>query len=265
MSEPAGPDGPGCPGGPLLTVRDLHRRFGGVQAVSGASFEIPPGRITGLIGPNGAGKSTALNVIAGAIKPSSGKISYRGQDVTGLPSYKLARRGIIRTFQISSEFAALTVLENLLVAVPAQRGEALWQAALGKRHWRAQERAMVERARALLARFDMSAKEDEYAGNLSGGQKRLLELMRGMMAAPALLLLDEPMAGVNPSLARRIEQHLLDLCGEGLTMLMIEHELAVVERLCDPVIVMAQGRVISQGTMADVRADREVLDAYLIG
>ncbi len=251
---------------PLLTVRDLHRQFGGVRAVNGASFEVPHGRITGLIGPNGAGKSTVLNVIAGAIKPSSGEISYREQDITRLPSsYKLARRGIIRTFQLSSEFTGLTVLENLLVAVPAQRGEALWQAALGKRYWRPQERAMVERARELLTRFDMSAKEDEYAGNLSGGQKRLLELMRGLMADPALLLLDEPMAGVNPSLARRIEQHLLDLRDEGLTMFMIEHELAVVERLCDPVIVMAQGRVIAQGTMADVRADREVLDAYLIG
>jgi ABC-type branched-subunit amino acid transport system ATPase component len=251
--------------GTLLTVTGLHRQFGGVHAVNGASFQVPPGRITGLIGPNGAGKTTLLNVVAGALKPTAGKISYQGQDITGLPSYKVARRGIIRTFQTSSEFAGLTVLENLLVATPGQRGEALWQAALGKRYWRPQERAMVQRARGLLARFDMSAKEDDYAGNLSGGQKRLLELMRGLMAGPALLLLDEPMAGVNPSLARRIEQHLLDLRGEGLTMLMIEHELAVVERLCDPVIVMAQGRVISQGTMAEVRADREVLDAYLIG
>ncbi|MCW2907250.1 MAG: hypothetical protein JWL68_2039 [Actinomycetia bacterium] len=254
-----------APAGPLLTVRDLHREFGGVRAVNGASFEVPGGGITGLIGPNGAGKSTVLNVIAGSIKPTSGEIAYREQDITALPPYKLARRGIIRTFQLSSEFAQLTVLENLLVAAPGQRGETLWQAALGKRYWRAQERAVVQRARELLTRFDMTAKEDEYAGNLSGGQKRLLELMRGLMAEPALLLLDEPMAGVNPSLARRIEQHLLDLCGEGLTMLMIEHELAVVERLCDPVIVMAQGRVIAQGSMADVRTDREVLDAYLIG
>ncbi|HXN58599.1 MAG TPA: ATP-binding cassette domain-containing protein, partial [Candidatus Angelobacter sp.] len=153
---------------PVLAVQDLHREFGGVHAVNGASFTVPPGRITGLIGPNGAGKSTALNIIAGALKPSAGTVSYHGKDITGLPSYKVARRGIIRTFQLSSEFAALTVLENLLVAAPAQRGEALWQAALGKRYWRPQERAMVERARQLLVRFDMSAKEDEYAGNLSG-------------------------------------------------------------------------------------------------
>jgi ABC-type branched-subunit amino acid transport system ATPase component len=253
------------PAGAVLAVRDLHRHFGGVRAVNGASFTVPPGQITGLIGPNGAGKSTALNIIAGALRPDSGTVSYRGHDITGRPSYQVARRGIIRSFQVSSEFAALTVLENLLVGVPAQRGETLWQAARGKRYWKPQERANVERARQLLARFDMSATEEEYAGNLSGGQKRLLELMRALMASPTLLLLDEPMAGVNPSLARRIERHLLDLSGEGLTMLMVEHELGVVERLCDPVIVMAQGRVISQGTMADVRADQGVLDAYLIG
>jgi ABC-type branched-subunit amino acid transport system ATPase component len=254
-----------APPAALLSVRDLHHRFGGVQAVNGASFDVPPGRITGLIGPNGAGKSTVLNIIAGAVRPTSGTVIYAGRDITGLPSYQAARRGIIRSFQISSEFPALTVMENLLVAAPAQRGEKLRQAALGKRYWRAGERRQVERARGLLRRFDMAAKEDEYAGNLSGGQKRLLELMRALMAAPTLLLLDEPMAGVSPSLARRVEQHLLELRDEGLAMLMIEHELAVVERLCDPVIVMAQGRVISQGTMADVRADRGVLDAYLIG
>jgi len=236
-----------------------------VHAVNGASFEIPAGQITGLIGPNGAGKSTVLNLIAGALRPSAGRVSFRGQDITGQPSYRVARHGIIRTFQISSEFARLTVLENLLVAAPHPRGEALWQAALGTWYWRPWQREMVARARELMARFDMAGKENEYAGNLSGGQKRLLELMRGLMAGPALLLLDEPMAGVNPALARRIEQHLLDACAGGLSMLMIEHELAVVERLCDPVIVMAQGRVISQGTMAQVRADREVLDAYLIG
>jgi neutral amino acid transport system ATP-binding protein len=249
----------------MLAVRDLCRHFGGVRAVNGASFTVPPGQITGLIGPNGAGKSTVLNMIAGALRPDAGTIAYQGHDITGQPSYQVARHGIIRTFQIAAEFAALTVLENLLVAAQRQRGERLWQAALGKRYWKGQERANVERARQLIARFDMSAKEEEYAGNLSGGQKRLLELMRGLMAGPSLLLLDEPMAGVNPALARRIEQHLLDLCGEGLTMLMIEHELAVVERLCDPVVVMAQGRVISQGTMASMRADQQVLDAYLIG
>jgi ABC-type branched-subunit amino acid transport system ATPase component len=256
MSEPPGVN---------LAAADLHKQFGGVHAVSGASLTVPAGQITGMIGPNGAGKSTVLNIIAGVLRPDAGTVSYQGHDITGHPPYKVARQGVIRTFQLSAEFSALTVLENLLVAAPEQRGERLWQAALGKWYWRSQERQNVELARELLARFEMSATEDEYAGNLSGGQKRLLELMRALMARPALLLLDEPMAGISPALARQVEQHLLDLRGEGLTMLMIEHELAVVERLCDPVIVMAQGRVISQGTMADVRTDQEVLNAYLIG
>src|SRR5260370_9340498 len=170
------------PAGPLLTVRDLHRRFGGVRGVNGASFTVAPGGITGLIGPNGAGKSTVLNVIAGAIKPSSGEISYLEQDITGLPSYQLARRGIIRTFQLSSEFTGLTVLENLLVAVPAQRGEALWQAALGKRYWRPPERAIVARARELLTRFPTSAKADRYAATPRRGRKPPLEPIRALSA-----------------------------------------------------------------------------------
>ena len=251
--------------GDLLAVSELHREFGGVKAVNGASFGIGAGRITGLIGPNGAGKSTALAMIAGALAPSSGSIRFKGTEIAGLPSYKVARLGVTRTFQISSEFARLTVLENLLVAAPGQRGESLKGALLGKRAWRTQERALLDRARDLLDRFDMTAKEDEYAGNLSGGQKRLLEIMRGLMAEPTLLLLDEPMAGVNPSLARRIERHLLELRDDGLTMLMVEHELGVVERLCDPVVVMAQGRVISEGTMGEIRSKQEVLDAYLVG
>jgi ABC-type branched-subunit amino acid transport system ATPase component len=251
--------------GAILAVRDLRRNFGGVRAVSGASFDVPAGTITGLIGPNGAGKSTALNVVAGALRPTAGSVSFQGRPVTGLPAYRLARLGIIRTFQVSSEFAGLTVLENLLVAASAQRGESLRQAALGKWYWRRQQDELVARAREILRRFEMAAAEDQYAGNLSGGQKRLLELMRALMASPALLLLDEPMAGVNPSLARRIEEYLRQLRDEGLSMLMIEHELGVVDRLCEPVVVMAQGSVIAQGTMAEIRADREVLDAYLIG
>lgn len=250
---------------PLLSVADLHRDFGGVKAVDGATFAVEEGSITGLIGPNGAGKSTALTMIAGALKVSSGSISFAGQDVTHLPAYRRARLGIVRTFQISSEFAQMTVLENLLVAVPGQRGESLRGAMMGKAYWRRQEMEGLERAREMLGRFAMTEKEDEYAGNLSGGQKRLLEMMRALMARPRLVLLDEPMAGVNPTLARSIERHLLDLRAEGLTMLMVEHELGAVERLCDPVVVMAQGRVIAQGAMAEIRTNREVLDAYLIG
>ncbi len=249
----------------LLTVRDARRAFGGVRAVESVSFEVRSGTITGLIGPNGAGKSTMLGIVAGAIRPTAGAITFDGRDVTGLPTYRLARRGLVRTFQLSSEFARLTVLENLLVAAPGQRGESLWGALRGRRYWRRQEAESVEQARALLDRFALSDKEDEYAGNLSGGQKRLVELMRGLMGRPRLLLLDEPMAGVNPTLARRIAGYLEELRDSGLTMLMVEHELALVERLCDPVVVMAQGRVLSQGTMGELRGRREVVDAYLVG
>jgi branched-chain amino acid transport system ATP-binding protein len=252
--------------GPLLEVRDLRRSFGGVHAVDGVSFAVEPGTISGLIGPNGAGKSTALGMIAGAIKPSGGSIAFDGHDVTGASPMRLGREGLIRTFQISSEFQRLTVLENLLVGAPGHAGETLVGAlVLGKRAWRAQEQALVEHARELLARFEMQEKEEEYAGNLSGGQKRLLEIMRSLMANPKLLLLDEPMAGVNPTLARRIEGHLQHLRDAGLTLLMVEHELGVVDRLCEHVIVMAQGKVISEGTMETVRRNQEVLDAYLVG
>ena len=249
----------------LLVVQDLYREIGGVRAVNGASFSVRAGTFTGLIGPNGAGKSTALSIIAGAQKPSSGSVRFQGNEIGRLASFRVARLGIVRTFQLSSEFARLTVLQNLLVAPRGQRGESLWGALRGKGYWRKQELEFVDQARNLLRRFDMVGKEDEYAGNLSGGQKRLLEIMRALMAEPTLLLLDEPMAGVNPSLTRRIEGYLLELRDEGYTILMVEHELAVVERLCDPVIVMAGGRVISQGAMAALRLDREVLDAYLIG
>jgi ABC-type branched-subunit amino acid transport system ATPase component len=252
--------------GDLLVVEDLRRSFGGVRAVDGVSFKVRRGSITGLIGPNGAGKSTALGVIARALRPDAGRIEFDGRDVTALSAMSLARRGLIRTFQTSSEFPRLTVIENLLVAAQHNPGEtlrgALWR---GRRSWRAYERQLVERARDLMAAFEMSDKEDEWAGNLSGGQKRLLEIMRGLMAEPKLLLLDEPMAGVNPTLSRSIEEHLRRLNRDGLTMLMIEHELGVVERLCDRVVVMAQGKVISEGTMDTLRTEQEVLDAYLVG
>jgi ABC-type branched-subunit amino acid transport system ATPase component len=247
----------------LLRVEDLRHGFGGVKAVDGVSFAIKPGSVTGLIGPNGAGKTTALGIIAGALAAQTGRIWFDGAEVTRLPPAQRARRGLIRTFQTSSEFGGL---ENLLVAAQDHPGETLVGAVLrSRRSWRRRELELVERARQLMEQFDMSAKEDEWAANLSGGQKRLLEIMRGLMAEPKLLLLDEPMAGVNPTLARGIEGHLQRLRDEGLTMLMIEHELGVVERLCDRVIVMAQGKVISEGTMEKLRAEQEVLDAYLVG
>ncbi len=248
-----------------LVVGDLHRSFGGVRAVDGASFALERGRISGMIGPNGAGKSTVLALIAGALRPDSGSIRFEGRELTRVAARRIPRLGVVRTFQLPSEFARLTVLENLVVAAQDQRGERLGGALLGRWYWSAQERRIVARARDLLIRFEMAHQENTYAGQLSGGQKRLLEIMRSLMVGPKLLLLDEPMAGVNPALARRIESHLLELRDEGLTMLLIEHELGLVERICDPVIVMAQGRVIAQGSMSELRARREVLDAYLVG
>jgi ABC-type branched-subunit amino acid transport system ATPase component len=249
----------------ILEVRDLKRSFGGVQAVAGISFGLSRGTITGLIGPNGAGKSTTLGMMAGAVKPTSGMVLLEGAEVTGLPSYKIARRGVGRTFQVSSEFPSMTVLENMLTAVQRQRGDALGQALLGRWYWRNSEAALLDRAADLLDRFDMTRMANELAATLSGGQRRLLEIMRVLMAEPRILLLDEPMAGVNPSLTRRIETHLLELRAQGLSMLIVEHEMAVIERLCDHVIVMAQGAELAQGTMNAIRADQKVLDAYLTG
>jgi branched-chain amino acid transport system ATP-binding protein len=250
---------------PLLIARDIHRHFEGLHAVDGVSIDVPPGKITGLIGPNGAGKSTFLAVLAGTLPASSGDIVFDGQDVTAWPAYKRARHGLVRTFQLPSEFARLTVLENLLVAAPHNKGDSLFGALMGKRYWIDDERRLVEEARALLNRFGMSAKESDYAGNMSGGQKRLIEIMRALMLRPRLLLLDEPMSGVHPKIVLEIQHYLQDLRAEGLTILMVEHELHMVERLCDSVVVMAQGKVIGSGTMATLRRQREIVDAYLVG
>jgi ABC-type branched-subunit amino acid transport system ATPase component len=263
VADPAPPPAPAESPGEALRVDGLRRDFGGVWAVDGASFSVARGSITSLIGPNGAGKSTVVGLVGGAIRPAAGRVFFEGEDVTDLPSHERARRGLVRTYQLSSEFGGLTVVENLLVAAPGQRGERMLTLLLGKRLWRDQERELVDRARSLLDRFAMSDKEDEYAGNLSGGQKRLVEIMRALMAEPKLLLLDEPMAGVNPTLARSIEDHLSGLAREGLTLLLVEHELDVVERLSDTVIAMSFGKVIASGAMAELRSRREVLDAYL--
>jgi len=249
----------------MLGARDIHRHFEGMHAVDGVSIEIMPGRITGLIGPNGAGKSTFMAVLAGTLPASSGTIVFQGEDITRLPAYQRARRGLVRTFQLSSEFGQLTVLENLLVAAPDNRGESLLGALLGKRYWMPDETRLVEQARDLLKRFGMSAKESDYAASLSGGQKRLVEIMRALMLRPRLLLLDEPMSGVHPSIVNEIAGYLEQLRNDGLTILMVEHELHMVERLCDPVVVMAQGKVIGRGSMAALRQEREVVDAYLVG
>jgi len=249
----------------MLGARDIHRHFEGMHAVDGVSIEIMPGRITGLIGPNGAGKSTFMAVLAGTLPASSGTIVFQGEDISRLPAYQRARRGLVRTFQLPSEFGQLTVLENLLVAAPDNRGESLLGALLGKRYWMPDETRLVAQARGLLERFGLLPKESDYAGMLSGGQKRLVEIMRALMLRPRLLLLDEPMSGVHPSIVNEIAGYLEQLRDDGLTILMVEHELHIVDRLCNPVVVMAQGKVIGRGTMGALRQQREVVDAYLVG
>ena len=182
-----------------------------------------------------------------------------------MPAYARARRGLVRTFQLPSEFARLTVLENLLVAAPHNRGDSLWGALRGKGYWMVDERPLIDQARGLLKRFGMTAKESDYAGTMSGGQKRLIEIMRALMLQPRVLLLDEPMSGVHPSIVGEIATYLEVLRDEGLTICMVEHELHMVERLCDSVVVMAQGKVIGSGTMATLRQQKEIVDAYLVG
>jgi ABC-type branched-subunit amino acid transport system ATPase component len=247
---------------PLLRVSSLSRHYGGVKAVDDVSFDVPAHGITGLIGPNGAGKSTAVGIIAGDIRQTSGRIIFAGRDISHDAAHRRAQAGLVRTFQMSGEFSKLTVLENLLAAVPSA-GESVSGALARRPRWHSELDSTIARARDLLDRFDMTAKTNTWAGDLSGGQKRLVEIMRGLMAKPKLLVLDEPMAGVNPALRRRIETHLLELRDEGLPMLMIEHELAVVDRCCEHVIVMARGLKLAEGTMADHRANEEVRRAYL--
>jgi ABC-type branched-subunit amino acid transport system ATPase component len=248
-----------------LAVEGLAKSYGGVHAVDGVSFEIPSGSLTGMIGPNGAGKSTVLGMIAGAIKPDQGSIRLDGHDIAGLPPHRRASRGVIRTFQAASVFPRMTVLENLLMGAPPWSGERIYASMFLRRSWRREEHAHIDEAMALLERLQLQHHIDTYAGELSGGQKRLVELGRVMMARPSLLLLDEPMAGVSRTLVPVIEEIIAELRHTGLTVVLVEHELAVVQRLCSPVIVLAQGRVLAQGEMGEIRADPEVRRAYLVG
>jgi branched-chain amino acid transport system ATP-binding protein len=249
----------------VLEAVGVSREFGGVRAVDDVSFRVRRGTLTGLIGPNGAGKSTMLAMLAGTLPVSGGKIYYLGRDVTHLPAYRRARLGLVRTFQLASEFKRLTVMENLLTAVPDNRGDSFRGALAGRRYWRGDEAAAIARAEALLERFGLDGLANSYAGDLSGGQRRLVEIMRALMAEPRVLLLDEPMAGVHPNLARQIGNQLAALCAEGLTVLMVEHELAIMDEFCDPVVAMAEGAVLAEGTMAELRSRSEVVEAYLVG
>jgi ABC-type branched-subunit amino acid transport system ATPase component len=252
-------------GSTILSCSGLTRSFGGVRAVDDVSMSFERGRLTGIIGPNGAGKSTTLAMLAGTLHPTAGTITYRDEDITGVPAYRRARVGLVRTFQLASEFKRLTVIENLLSAIPDQRGDSVKGALLGRRYWGGQEREAVDQAKAMLDRFGLIDLADRYAGDLSGGQRRLVEIMRALMAEPDVLLLDEPMAGVHPRLAHQIGMRLVSLCEAGMTVVMVEHELSIMDEFCDPVIVMAEGRVLAEGTMETLRAKEEVVEAYLVG
>ena len=253
------------PGAAAVSIADLAKAFGGVQAVRGATFDVPAGIVCAVIGPNGAGKSTAINLISGALRPDRGRVHVHGTEVTGWSADRIGRQGLIRTFQLSREFGRLTVLENLLVTPIAQPGESLWSVFFRPGRVRAAERANVARALDILETFGLANLRNSYARELSGGQKRLLELARSVMADPRVLLLDEPMAGINPALVDRIGEHILRLRDSGVTVVMVEHNLNVVERICQHVIVMAEGRTLASGDMAQLRANPEVVKAYLGG
>jgi branched-chain amino acid transport system ATP-binding protein/neutral amino acid transport system ATP-binding protein len=248
---------------PLLEVRGLRRSFYGVKALDGVDLDVERGTITGLIGPNGAGKTTLFNCVSGLIPPDGGRVVFDGADVTGWPPHRVTRRGLVRTFQIARGFPRLSVLENLLLYGAAQPGETLWRALLRAPSAVLRERVLVARAYAVAGRLNLTHLLDAPASDLSGGQKKLLELGRVLMTEPQLVMLDEPIAGVNPTLSAELARHLQSLCAEGLTFLVIEHHLDVIARLCDPVIVMAEGRHLTQGRFAEVAADERVQAAYL--
>jgi ABC-type branched-subunit amino acid transport system ATPase component len=247
--------------GNLLEIENLSHSFGGVQAVRACSFAATAGSITALIGPNGAGKSTLVDVVAGSLRLQSGRIRYDGQDVTGWPSHRLARAGMIRTSQVAQGFGRLTVTENLLVASQEPQDESVWNAL--RRRGKGAERERLIEAFDLLDEFSLYGHKDAYAEELSGGQRRLLELARAVIAKPRLLLLDEPMAGVNPALIEKLKTHVAQMRERGVTVLLIEHNLAVVEAISDLIVVMVAGEIAASGQMADLRADRTVADAYL--
>ena len=248
----------------MIEVHDLHKHFGGFHAVDGASLRIETGSITGLVGPNGAGKTTLFNVVAGNLAPTSGRVTMDGEDITGLPPHELFHKGLLRTFQIAHEFASMTVRENLMMVPAAQSGERLWNAMFGRARIAEEERALAARADEVLEFLTIDHLAEEKAGNLSGGQKKLLELGRTMMVEAKVVFLDEVGAGVNRTLLRTVGDAILRLNRErGYTFCMIEHDMDFIGRLCDPVIVMAEGRVLAKGTIDEIKANEQVIEAYL--
>jgi len=247
---------------PLLVADGLRRRFGGLVAVDVDHVEFQRGCITGLIGPNGAGKTTFFNLITGFDTPDEGTWAFDGEPVGKASPYRLARSGMVRTFQLTKSLTRLSVLENMKLGALHQRGESVF-AALVRPLWRDQEREIERRADELLVRFKLDHMRDEFAGNLSGGQRKLLEMARALMADPKLIMLDEPMAGVNPALTQSLLGHVKDLRAEGRTVIFVEHDMDVVNDISDWVVVMAEGRVLAEGPPASIGANQAVIDAYL--
>jgi branched-chain amino acid transport system ATP-binding protein len=250
----------------VFVVEDLAKQFGGLHAVDGCSFTVKRGTITGLIGPNGAGKTTVFNLLTGFLKPDSGKVCLGEEDITGLPPHRIFRKGVCRTFQIPRELKEMTVLENLMLVPSGQVGERMWNPFFRPRRVRQQERTICDKALKVLDFLQLSHLKDEYAGSLSGGQKKLLELARTMLVEPRVVLLDEPGAGVNRTLLKRLASSIHRLCMEtGTTFLVIEHDMDFIMKLCTPVIVMSEGRKLTEGTPGEVQKNKAVLDAYLGG
>lgn len=248
----------------MIVVEDLHKHFGGFHAVDGSTLRIESGSITGLIGPNGAGKTTLFNVIAGIHKPTSGRVLMDGEDITGLPPHELFHKGLLRTFQIAHEFPTMSVRENLMMVPGGQTGETLWNTWFGRKRIANEERALAAKADEVLDFLTVSHLAEEKAGNLSGGQKKLLELGRTMMVDARIVFLDEVGAGVNRTLLNTIGDAIIRLNKErGYTFVVIEHDMDFIGRLCDPVICMAEGRVLAEGTLAEIKANEQVIEAYL--
>jgi branched-chain amino acid transport system ATP-binding protein len=251
---------------PILEVEDVTKAFDGVRAVNRCTLSVRRGTITGLIGPNGAGKTTLFNLITGFLKPTAGHILFRGQRIDGLPPHRVFHRGIVRTFQIPRELKTMTILENLMLVPPGQVGEHIWNPWLFGFRVSRQERRIYEKALGVLEFVDLIHLRDEYAANLSGGQKKLLELARTLMCDPEMILLDEPGAGVNRVLMRKLVENIETLRRDpGITFFVIEHDMDLVTRLCNPVIVMSQGERLAEGSPEEIKQDERVLEAYLGG
>ncbi len=248
----------------MIRVENLHKHFGGFHAVDGASLEIAERSITGLIGPNGAGKTTLFNVIAGVLEPTSGRVTMQGEDITGLPPHTLFHKGLLRTFQIAHEFASMTCRENLMMVPGAQSGERLWNTWFGRKRIADEERALRAKADEVLEFLTIEHLADHKAGQVSGGQKKLLELGRTMMVDARIVFLDEVGAGVNRTLLNTIGDAIIRLNKErGYTFVVIEHDMDFIDKLCDPVICMAEGKVLAEGTLAEIKANEQVIEAYL--